>query len=81
MITLNKKFFWAVEGDIKAYFDTVHHEKLLELVSRRIGDLRLLKLIRLMLKAGLMEAGLFRPTKEGVPQGSILTPPTILQKV
>lgn len=43
-------------------------------MSRRIGDLRLLKLIRLMLKAGVMEAGLFRPTKEGVPQGSIVCP-------
>ena len=74
MVTPSKKFFWVVEGDIKAYFDTVHHKKLLELVSRRIGDLRLLKLVRLMLKAGLMEGGLFRPTTEGVPQGNIVSP-------
>jgi RNA-directed DNA polymerase len=74
MVTPGKKFFWTVEGDIKAYFDAVHHKKLLELVSRRIGDLRLLKLIRLMLRAGLMEDGLFQPTQEGVPQGSIVSP-------
>jgi RNA-directed DNA polymerase len=74
MVTPGKKFFWVVEGDIQAYFDTVHHQKLLELVGRRVGDLRLLKLIRLMLEAGVMEGRLFQPTVEGVPQGSIVSP-------
>jgi group II intron reverse transcriptase/maturase len=73
-VTPGKKFFWAVEGDIKAYFDTVHHDKLLRLVGRRVGDLRILKLIRLMLKAGLMEKSRFQPTERGVPQGSIVSP-------
>jgi RNA-directed DNA polymerase len=74
MITPGKKFFWVVEGDIRTYFDTVHHEKLVKLVSRRVRDLRLLKLVRLMLKAGVMENGLFQPTEKGVPQGSIVSP-------
>jgi group II intron reverse transcriptase/maturase len=74
MIVPNKKFFWVVEGDIRTYFDTVQHRKLIELVSRRIGDLRILKLIRLILKAGLVEKGLFQSTEKGVPQGSIISP-------
>ncbi len=74
LITPSKKFFWVVEGDIRAYFDTVCHEKLLKLVGRRVGDLRILKLVRLMLKAGLLEEGLFQPTEVGVPQGGIVSP-------
>jgi retron-type reverse transcriptase len=74
LITPNKKYFWVVEGDIKACFDTVQHDKLLELVSQRIRDLRILKLIRLMLKAGVLDEGQFQTTEVGVPQGSIVSP-------
>ena len=74
LVTPSKKYFWVIEGDIKACFDTVHHGKLLELVNQRVGDLRILKLIRLMLKAGILEDGVFQATEGGVPQGNIVSP-------
>ncbi len=41
----HKKYFWVIEGDIAAYFDTIHHRKLMQLLRRRVNDARLLDLI------------------------------------
>lgn len=73
-ITTQNKFLWVIEGDITGCFDHVQHAILLKLVRRRIRDERILGLIAAMLKAGLMENGLFHPTPEGTPQGGILSP-------
>ena len=64
----------VVEADIKSFFDTVNHECLINLLRRRIGDGRVLRLIIRMLKSGIMEDGLFQACEEGTPQGSILSP-------
>lgn len=69
-----KKFFWVIEGDIKSYFDSVKHKRLLKYLKRRITDKKLLALVRQFLKAGVMEGALFRPTHQGVPQGGIISP-------
>lgn len=70
----SNKHYYVIEGDIKSYFDTVHHRKLLTILRRRIGDKDILDLIWKFLKAGVMEQGLFAETDEGVPQGGVISP-------
>jgi RNA-directed DNA polymerase len=68
------KHYYVIEGDLKSYFDTVNHRKLLSILKQRISDKRLLNLIWKFLKAGVMENQLFAATEEGVPQGGIISP-------
>src|SRR5437763_1353948 len=70
----NMKYFWVIEGDISAYFDTINHRKLLKLLRRRIEDEKLLDLIWNFLRSGVMERKLFKDTKLGTPQGGIVSP-------
>ena len=72
---------WADEGyvyvvsmDLAAYFDTVNHSKLIEVLSRTVKDGRVISLIHKYLNAGVMEDGGFQHTEEGVPQGGPLSP-------
>ncbi len=65
---------WVVDLDLKSYFDTINHERLMELVRRRVTDKSVLYLIRQWLKAGIMEDGLVRPNEQGTPQGGVLSP-------
>jgi len=69
-----KKFFWTVEGDISSYFDTINHRKLVCLIRRRVEDEKLIRLIWKFLRSGVMERKLFRATKQGTPQGGIVSP-------
>ena len=71
---MGEGFRWVVDFDIAKFFDTVNHDILMNRIAKKIGDKRLLKLIRRLLQAGIMEGGLERPTKEGAPQGSPLSP-------
>lgn len=68
------KHYWVIEGDIKSYFDNVHHRKLMKLLRKRIADKSLLDLIWKFLKAGVMEGKLFAETENGVPQGGVISP-------
>src|SRR4029077_13366878 len=68
------KHYYVLEGDIKGYFDTVHHRKLMSLLRKRIADQDLLDLIWKFLKAGIMDDGLFTRTDKGVPQGGVISP-------
>jgi len=70
----HKKVSWIVEADIRGFFDHVNHEWLMKFLELRIGDPRILRLIRRMLKAGVMEDGLVRASEEGTPQGAVLSP-------
>ena len=66
---------WIVEGDIKACFDEISHSALLARVRRRVGDKRVLMLVKAFLKAGVLgEDRSLRETSTGTPQGSILSP-------
>jgi RNA-directed DNA polymerase len=64
----------VVDVDLKDFFDRVNHDVLMARLARRIGDQRILRLIRLYLQAGLMEGGLVSPRAEGTPQGGPLSP-------
>jgi RNA-directed DNA polymerase len=65
---------WVVDLDLEKFFDRVNHDKLMGQIAKRIGDKRLLKLIRAFLDAGVMENGLVSPSVEGTPQGGPLSP-------
>jgi RNA-directed DNA polymerase len=65
---------WVVDPDPEKFFDRVNHDKLMAKIAERVGDKRLLKLIRGFLTAGVMENGLVNPVDEGTPQGGPLSP-------
>jgi RNA-directed DNA polymerase len=65
---------WIVDADLKDFFGSVDHEKLLTLVAQRVADRRVLGLIRAMLKAGSYGRGRLFPTERGTPQGGIVSP-------
>jgi RNA-directed DNA polymerase len=65
---------WCVDLDLEKFFDRVNHDKLMGHIAKRVGDKRLLKLIRAFLNAGVMENGLVSPSVEGTPQGGPLSP-------
>jgi RNA-directed DNA polymerase len=60
--------------DLDEFFDPVSHDKLMARIETRVSDRRMLKLIRVFLKAGVMEGGLVSPVDEGTPQGGPLSP-------
>lgn len=65
---------WVVDIDLEKFFDRVNHDRLMAALAKRISDKRLLKLIRAMLNAGVMENGVVTPSDEGTPQGGPLSP-------
>jgi group II intron reverse transcriptase/maturase len=65
---------WIVDADLKDFFGSVEHEKLLTLVAQRITDGRVLRLIKAMLKAGSYGKGRLYPTERGTPQGGVISP-------
>jgi len=69
-----KKVNWILDADLRSYFDTVNHEWLLRFLEVRIGDKRIIRLIRKWLKAGVMEDGLMSATIIGTPQGAVISP-------
>jgi RNA-directed DNA polymerase len=71
---LTEGYQWAVDADLRDYFGSVDHEKLITMVAERISDGRVLKLIRQMLKAGYVEDGKRLPTPQGTPQGGVISP-------
>ena len=70
---------WIVDADLKDFFGSADHEKLLTLVAQRVADGRVLRLVRAMLKAGSYGQGRLFPSERGTPQGGVITPLT--QKV
>jgi len=69
-----KKVNWILDADLRSYFDTVNHEWLLRFLEVRIGDRRIIRLIRKWLKAGVMEDGITSATVVGTPQGAVASP-------
>jgi RNA-directed DNA polymerase len=78
LATLNEiiaggKISWVLEADVKNFFGSLSHEWLLRFVEHRVGDQRLINLIRRWLKAGVMEDGAINPSDEGTPQGGSIS--------
>ena len=71
----SRSYEWIVEGDIAACFDEISHPALMGRVRQRIGDKRVLTLVKAFLKAGILtQDGSQKDTKTGTPQGGILSP-------
>ena len=71
---MNQGYTWVVDIDLEKYFDTVNHDKLMEIISKEIKDKRVLKLIGEYLRAGVMMNGVVVETVIGCPQGGPLSP-------
>src|SRR5437773_1545644 len=78
LATLNEviagsKVGWVLEADLKNFFGSLSHQWLLRFVEHRVGDPRLISLIRRWLKAGILEDGEVHPNEEGTPQGGSIS--------
>jgi RNA-directed DNA polymerase len=71
---VRKKVNWILDLDIRSFFDRLQHSWLVQFVEHRIGDRRVVRLIQKWLKAGVMEQGQWSETKEGSPQGAVISP-------
>jgi RNA-directed DNA polymerase len=65
---------WIVDADLRDYFGSVNHDKLIAMIAEKVSDGRVLSLIRQMLKAGYVENGKQLPTPQGTPQGGVISP-------
>ncbi|HSB01769.1 MAG TPA: reverse transcriptase domain-containing protein [Anaerolineales bacterium] len=72
-VIAGKKVGWVLEADLKNFFGSLDHGWLLRFVEHRVGDPRILSLIRRWLKAGVLEDGELHPNEEGTPQGGSIS--------
>jgi RNA-directed DNA polymerase len=68
------KVNWILDVDLRSFFDTVSHEWLVRFIEHRVGDPRMIRLIRKWLKAGVMEDGEWTASEVGTPQGAVISP-------
>lgn len=68
------KVSWIIDADVAGFFDAVDHDWLVRFLEHRIGDRRVIRLIRKWLKAGVMEDAQIKPTEVGTPQGAVISP-------
>jgi len=64
----------VLDADKRGFFDTISHEWLMKFIEHRIGDRRLTALIEKWMKAGVLEAGEWKASEEGTPQGGLVSP-------
>src|SRR5207342_2636957 len=65
---------WILDADIRSFFDTVSKEWLVRFLEHRIGDERIIRLVRKWLKAGVLEDGEWSVSEKGTPQGAVASP-------
>jgi RNA-directed DNA polymerase len=68
------KVNWILDVDVRCFFDSVSHEWLIRFVEHRVGDPRMIRLIRKWLKAGVLEDGEWSSSETGTPQGAVVSP-------
>jgi group II intron reverse transcriptase/maturase len=68
---MSENINWIVDADVKSYFDTIDHSKLIDFIKQRLNDGGLIRLIEKWLKAGVMEEGEMQPSEIGAPQGGL----------
>ena len=73
-VVARRKVSWIVEVDIRGFFDSIERERLMSFLEMRIGDQRILRLIRKWLNAGVTDAGLDVDFVRGTPQGAPISP-------
>jgi RNA-directed DNA polymerase len=71
---LKKGYTWVVDADLRKYFDTIPHDRLMEAVRQRIADGRVLDLIESYLQAGIMDGDEMQESELGTPQGAVVSP-------
>ena len=72
-IIAGKRVSWVLEADLKNFFGSLDHQWMMRFVEHRVGDPRLLSLIRRWLKVGVLEAGPVHESTEGTPQGGSIS--------
>jgi RNA-directed DNA polymerase len=72
-VIAGRKVGWVLEADLKNFFGSLDHGWLLRFVELRVGDPRIISLIRRWLKAGILEDGELHPNEEGTPQGGSIS--------
>ncbi len=65
---------WILDADIRSFFDSVSQDWLVRFLEHRIGDERIIRLVRKWLKAGVLEDGEWSVSEEGTPQGAVVSP-------
>jgi len=71
---LNAGSVYVVDADLKSYFDTINHQKLLERIREKVSDSRILKLIEMFLQQGIMDGLESWTPEQGSPQGAVISP-------
>ncbi len=69
-----EKTNWVLDADVKGFFDHLDHEWIIKFIESRIKDPNIIRLVRRMLKAGIMEDYRYEETEEGAGQGSVCSP-------
>jgi RNA-directed DNA polymerase len=69
-----RKVNFILDADIRSFFDTVNQQWLIRLVEHRVGDNRIIRLIRKWLKAGVLEDGIVSVSEKGTAQGAVISP-------
>jgi RNA-directed DNA polymerase len=69
-----RKINWLLDADIRGYFDSISHRWLIKFVEHRVGDRRIIRLIKKWLSAGVMDGKELEKTKQGTPQGATISP-------
>ena len=69
-----KRVRWVLDADIRGFYDAISHEWMVKFVEHRIGDRRVVNLIKKWLKAGVMEEGRWTRSEKGTPQGGLISP-------
>lgn len=71
---MSERVDWVLDADIRSFFDSVDHDWLLRMIAHRVADPRVLRLIGLWLKAGVLDGAVLSESEQGTPQGAGISP-------